>query len=420
MSQFHDPYYLPSAQMNVPDSFKSDNSQRPISSSVQTVRVSSLSSAQSAGGHINVSVPTGMSAGIMCNPYLKFRLNITGAGNATTGTFAYSSKLCSALLERYVFSINGVQLDTINNAGHTWDQVISHSSSADFIRNDLAILMGANQSLTVSAGGALSRTFCMPLLGVLSAPSFPLYLCNGQVSIDIDLAQKAKAFVSANYDAGTNYTVDSVELIYDRITVGDDFIQSVKAEQSTGKNFVVPYTNLQSMAVPLSANNNFNLGVNLSSLNSVMLSQILTADLTTLANSKYSVNVGLTKFNVYLDGRLLNSADYNTQDGVGAVSFAESQKALSRLFDASVSDAVGDYNIATGLTTTSYLTKSFFAAASALRCNDRMAFSGSPASVINIAWDLGGANPSDYTGFILVASYQQLLIDATGNVSKLQ
>lgn len=420
MSQFHDAYYLPSAQMNVPDSFKSDQSQRPISSSVQTVRVSSLSAAQSAGGHINISVPTGQSAGVMCNPYLKFKLNITGAGNATTGTFSYSSKLCSSLLDRYVFSVNGVQLDTINNAGQVWDQVITHSSSADYIRNDLAVLMGANQSLTVSAGGALSRTFCMPLLGVLSAPSFPLYLCNGQVSIDIDLAQKAKAFVSANYEAGTAFTVDSVELIYDRITVGDDFIQSVKAEQAMGKNFVVPFTNLQSMAVVEAANNNLNLGVNLSSLNSVMISQILTADLTTLANSKFSVNVGLTQFQVYLDGRLLNAADYSTADGVGAVCFAESQKALSRAWDASVSDPVGNYDISTGLTATTYLTKNFFVASSALRCNDRMAFSGSPASVVNVQWNLGGADPQNYTAFVLVASYQQLLIDATGNVSKLQ
>lgn len=433
--QFHNSYVLPSQNQAVPDSWKSDSNARVVNSSMQTVVVSSLSANQSAGGHINLSLPVGPSAGIMANPYLRFDLDIAAAGNATSGRFSFPARLCTALFNRYVFSINGVQVDNIQNADMTYDTVISHSSSADYQRNDLAVLMGANVNMTASAGGVVgTKTYCVPLLGSLSAPTFPLYLLNGSCAIDIDLNTSARAFgkgigandADSNFDAGTTYTVSNVQLIYDRITPSDELIQSVKAEQMTGKKFVVPYTNIQSFLVAQNPNgpSNLNVGVNLSSLNSVVYTNVVNADLTSIATSKLSGANGFGSFQVLLDGRSLSSVNYNNASNTPALAFCESQKALSRAWDSAVSDAVSRYIYSAGdskrdnVDPVYYTNTCFFAAVSALRCNDRLSYSGSPASVLNVSWS--NASATAIQAHFMVLSYQQLLIDATGSVELLR
>lgn len=419
-SQFHNPYYLPSQTQEVPDEWKSNANARPVSSSLQTVVVSSMSGSQAPSGRINLSIPAGPTAGIMQNPYLKFKMTVSGAGNAAASKFGFSAQLCTALINRYVFSINGVIVDTISNADLVYNDLIAHVSSADYQRNDLSVLMNAYTTMTSSAGGAYEKSFCIPLLGCLSAPSFPLYLCNGQVSIDIDLNTPARAFFGA-WDAAATFTISGVQLVYDRITVSDEFVSSVKAEQMAGKKFVVPYTNVQSILVNESAGaNNLNVGLNVSSLDSVLLSHVLTADLSDRTASKASASNSLTQYQVTLDGRLINAVNFNSTTEEAAC-FMEAQKALSRAWDASVSDPVGEYTVGSaanaGSTISSYLTRNFFVAVNGKRCNSRLSFVGTAASVCNIQWTV---NAATYSAHILFLSGQQLLIDAQGNVELLR
>ena len=432
--QFHNPYSLPSQNQSVPDSWKSDSNARPVGSSMQTVVVTSLSASQTAGGHINITIPVGPSAGIMCNPYLRFDLAVANAGNATSGRFAGPARLCTALFNRYVFSINGTQTDSILNADLVYDTIIGHSSSADYQKNDLALLMGANVNMTASAGGVVpTKTFCIPFLGVLSAPSVPLYLLNGSCAIDIDLNTASRAFgqgigagdADSNFDAGTTYTVSNVQLIYDRVSPSDEFIQSVKAEQMSGKKFVVPFTSINDYLVNQTpqGQSNLNVGVNLSSLNSVVCTQVTTAELSNIATSKLSGANGFNNFQVSLDGRLLNSVNYNASTQ-SALAFAESQKALQRCWDSAVSDPVSRYVYSAGSALrdnndpTYYTNTCFFSACSALRCNDRLAYSGSPCSVLNVQWSNTSANA--VSANFMVLAYMQLLIDATGQIELLR
>lgn len=419
-SQFHNPYYLPSQSQSVPDEWRSDSNARPVSSSLQTVVVSSLSSAQNPSGHINLSIPAGPSAGIMQNPYLKFKMSVSGAGNAAASKFGFSGQLCTALLNRYVFSINGVIVDTISNADMVYNDLITHVSSADYQRNDLAVLMNAFTTMTSSAGGVYEKTFCIPLLGTLSAPSFPLYLCNGQVSIDIDLNTVSRAFFGA-WDAGTTFSISGVQLIYDRITVSDEFVASVKAEQMAGKKFVVPYSNVQSILVNESAgNNNLNVGLNVSSLNTVLLSHVTTADLSDRTASKASASNSLSQYQITLDGRLVNAVNFNSTTDE-AVCFMEAQKGLSRAWDSSVSDPVGEYTVGSaanaGSVASSYLSRNFFVAVNCQRCNSRLSFNGTPCSVCNIQWTV---NAATFSAHVLFLSSQQLLIDQSGSVELLR
>ena len=432
--QFQNPYVLPSQNQSVPDSWKSDGNARPVGSSMQTVVVTSLSASQQAGGRVNINLPVGPSSGIMCNPYLKFQLDVIAAGNATAGRFAGPARLCTALFNRYVFSINGVQVDSIMNCDLSYDTIIGHSSSSDYQKQDLALLMGANVNLVASAGGVVPvQTFCVPLLGSLSAPSFPLYLLNGSCSIDIDLNTAARAFgqgvaagdADSNFDGATTYTISNVQLIYDRVTPSDEFINSVKAEQMSGKKFVVPYTAIQSYLVSQTPNgqSNLNVGVNLSSLNSVVATQVVSADLSSIATSKLSGANGFNNFQVSLDGRLINSVTYNASTQP-AIAFAEAQKALQRSWDSAVSDSVSRYVYSAGSALrdtnlpTYYTNTCFFAAVSALRCNDRLAYSGSPCSVLNVQWT--NTSATAISANFMVLAYMQLLIDSTGSIEMLR
>lgn len=431
--QFQNPYVLPSQNQSVPDSWKSDSNARPVGSSMQTVVVTSLSASQPAGGRININLPVGPSSGIMCNPYLKFQLDVANAGVSTAGRFAGPARLCTALFNRYVFSINGIQVDSIMNCDLSYDTIIGHSSSSDYQKQDLALLMGANVNLVASAGGVVpAQTYCVPLLGSLSAPSFPLYLLNGACSIDIDLNTAARAFgqgvvadANSNFDAATTFTISNVQLIYDRVTPSDEFINAVKAEQMSGKKFVVPYTAIQSYLVAQTpqGQSNLNVGVNLSSLNSVVATQVRTADLSSIASSKLSEANGFSNFQVSLDGRLLNSVTYNASTQP-SIAFAEAQKALQRSWDSAVSDSVSRYiySGSSALRDTNdpiyYTNTCFFAACSALRCNDRLAYSGSPCSVLNVQWTNTSANA--VSANFMVLAYMQLLIDATGSIEMLR
>ena len=84
--------------------------------------------------------------------------------------------------------------------------------------------------------------------------------------------------------------------------------------------------------------------------------------------------------------------------------FAELNKCFGRLFDASISDTC---------TQATYLTTAFAVGVSAQRCNEALAFSGSPVSVLGLQTSVGASVTTMFCTFI---SDYQLLVDASGSV----
>lgn len=415
-NNFHQPYVLPSMQSAVPESWKSASNPKPVDSTLQTVVVNSLSGNASTGGHIDLAVPLGAQAGIMSQPYIKFTVASTAGTSTDTYRFKGHQSTAISLIQRYTTSINGVTIDQINNASDSLSDLVYHSTSNDWLKNDAAVLMGAN----VVQGGAATtttQTFCIPLFGFLSAPSIPLYLLNGVLNIGIDLNPLARAYATVSNAIPTSYVVSNVQLVYDRITPSDAFVQAVKADMSQGKKFIVPYINIQNVQLAESAgSNNLNLGVNFSSCRGVIMDQILTADYTTAANLGYSLANGLSQFQVTLDGRLVSAVQYDTTASP-SLCFLEANKALSRGFDAAVSDSCAEYTVSTGVAVSNYLTRSFFAGASTLRCAENLSFAGSPVSVLGISWNV---TASTYTANFTVLADMQLLINEGGQVELLR
>jgi hypothetical protein len=387
---------------SIPEAFRSNRSAKPIPCVLQTVNIPALSGEASVGGTSVIQIPCGASAGIMMNPYLSFKVKLTGTKDKKV-QFKGASSCGSALINRLSTYVNSVQVDNIQNADQVYDCLFSHSTSADWLDHDGKVLMRAGFEDTFEAVD-ITRNIVLPLIGMLgSQQAFPLYLINGQLQIQLDYNTINRAVWSADA-AVSAYTISDVQLIYDRLQPEQAFIESVRGAMAAGQNFVYAYTNYQSVPKVSAQNSTFNYGLNVSSLRGVIQTTVLSADLTSATAQGKSVYNGLTQFRVSLDGRLVNSNTLNSVSSP-ALCFAEAQKCLSRVFDATITDNCDN---------ATYLTDKFFVGTSAQRVNEGLAFAGSPVSVASV--ETTAAQNATHTDFLLFIADYQLLVDASGSV----
>jgi hypothetical protein len=350
----------------------------------------------------------------MMNPYIRLDMKLDAADATTTFLFKGTSKCATALINRVSTYINSVQIDNIQNADQVYDTIFSHATSYDWLTHDAQVLMGAPVRdvagvASADAAGAASiaavkTTYILPLIGALGTQQgVPLFALNGTLQLQIDYNSLVRSIYSAVGTAPTGFVISNVQLVYDRVSVEQAFVDKVRSDMAAGAKYVLAYSNFQSTAQASAVSGFLNYGLNVSSLKAVVAQQMLTADLGTIANLGSSVVNGLSQFQVSLDGRLLNS---NTLDATNspALVFAELNKCFSRLFDASITDVS---------TRANYPTTSFAVGVSAQRVQEALAFSGSPVSILGINFITSNTT---HTLFITFISDYQLLIDSSGSV----
>jgi hypothetical protein len=266
-------------------------------------------------------------------------------------------------------------------------------------------------------------------LGLLGSQSaFPLFLVNGTLQIQVDFQASIGAFVAVdgtNIATGaiTGCSFSDVQLVYDKISCEQAFVDSVRADMMKGNKFVFGYTNyaLTSLANTASASATFNYGLNVSSLRAIVMTQHTTANLSSAVQLTPSIANDVSVFQVSLDGRQISNINHDTLLRP-SVSFAELQKCMGRLFDASISERAGDADLAVTVDATQqqtstqnqYNASQFAIGASAQRINEGLAFSGTPCSVASIQYTQGS---TAVTSFLTFISDQQLLIDESGSIS---
>ena len=420
-------YILPASYDSVPTAFRSDKSSKPIPCVLQTVNVPAMSGNQGAGGSSVIQIPCGASAGLIMNPYLRFRVQFTGAAaDSAQWKFKGSAHCATSCINRLSTYANSVQIDNIQNAWDVMDTLLAHSTSANWLANDAKLMLGADVAFTNGAVRTSdAMTFCVPLVGCLGSQSaFPAYLVNGTLQIQLDWQSSVAAMYE---DAGTaaDYTgviFSDVQFVYDKVMPESAFVDKVRADMMAGQKYVLSYTNYASTSQSLGAGNvasstSLNYGLNVSSLNGLLLTQRDSTALTAVtANIANSVNNGLSSLQLSLDGRLLSTLALDSVSAP-AVCFAESQKAIGRIFDASLSDPITVANASRNTNLSTYNTAWFFAGVSANRVAEGLAFQGSPCSVasINLSYN-GSGTAAPKTAFFLFISSYQLLIDATGSI----
>lgn len=414
-------YSLPAASESVPDSFKSNRQPRPINSVLQTVYVPSISGSQSTAGTSVINIPLSSSAGYMVNPYLTFKVQIAGGTAADPFAFAGNSNLCSALINSVQTYVNGQQVDNLSNFDQLMEVLLDHSSSADFMSHDAQVLMHADSSYDISAGGVLTcgaLNCVIPLPGCLGSAgqALPLALLQGTLTININWNPIARAFFIPN--APTSYTVSDVAMVYDKIMPEQSFLDMVRGQLASGNKYIYSYTAYSSSTQQTTGSGTYtySLALNRSSLRGVVMNQLATSDLTTVSSSKFSVSNSLSAFNVNLDGRRINAVNLNTVTQP-ALCFAESQKVFSKLWDPSVSDVVVGGGADAAVQGGSYLSNTFFIGCSCLRTNEALAFAGSPVSVFSVEYQVGATNATQFFHFV---SDEQLAISADGSIEILR
>lgn len=397
-------YVLPFQMDAVPSSFKSNLAPRPLNCNLQTVNVPSTSGTATVGGLSTIQVPLGQAAYIV-NPYLRFRVRYTATVDTAALSFKGAAQSAFALISTFQSSINSTLIDNIQNFPQVAEQLLNHSSSKEWLANDGAVLL--NSTTTVSNGAVVVGTpvdevYCLPLLGMLgSQQAFPAWAVNGVLQLNINWAQ---ALANAYYYTAGTFTIEiaDVAFVYDRVAVEGDFIAKMRADMAnSGAKYVYSFTNYQSLAQPSAAQQTLNTSVNVSSLRAVVMSTTTTAHLTSATQRALSLRLGLTNFQVSLDGRLINANILNAVTSP-AICFIEMNKCFSRMFDSSVTD---------NSTKATYLTDTFAVGVSATRCAEGLSFQGSPASVVGIQM-----NQTDNSGtnFITYVADQSLLIGADG------
>lgn len=401
-------YILPASMDSIPEAFRSNRSAKPIPCVLQTVNIPALSANTGASGTSVIQIPCGASAGIMMNPYLSFKVNLTGTDKDTI-KFKGSSLSASSVINRLSTYVNSVQVDNIQNADQVYDCLFAHSTSQNWLAYDAKALMLSDVGLVVAGTTTGAKNVVLPLIGMLgSQQAFPLYLINGQLQIQLDYNAAGRAAWGAAANC-TDFAISDVQLVYDRLQPEQAFIDAVRGQMAQGQNFVYAYTNYQSVpkAVPgaLNQNSTFNYGLNVSSLRGVIQTNVVTNDLSSGKAQAKSIFNNLSQFRVSLDGRLVNSNNLNSSTSP-AICFAEAQKCLSRVFDASITDKSDN---------ATYLTDSFFVGTSTQRVNEGLAFAGSPVSVLSVE-DTQGTDAAPVTAFLLFICDYQMLIDASGSV----
>jgi hypothetical protein len=235
----------------------------------------------------------------------------------------------------------------------------------------------------------------------------------------------------------TDVQFSEVQLVYDKISCEQAFVDSVRADMMKGNKFVFGYTNYQLTSVSNagSASATFNYGLNVSSLRGVVMAQYETAVIAKAASASPSIANDLTVFQVSLDGRQISNVNHNLALRP-AVAFAELQKCMGRLFDASISELSGPLSLYGSATTANtpipfspgvlvgaavantadqnqYNVSRFAIGSSCQRVNEGLAFSGTPCSVASIQYTQG---TTAVTSFLIFISDQQLLVTADGSV----
>lgn len=428
-------YILPASQDQVPEAFRSNRSAKPIPCSLQTVNIPSLSGNQSLGGSSVIQIPCGASAGILMNPYLRFTVQFSSAAGVAGSSFFFKGGAAAATscINRLSTYVNSVQVDNLQNAWSIYDTLFLHSTSNDWLTRDGTLMLGAGVQYFQPAAGATSSnamTFCVPLLGLLgSQQSMPLYLVNGTLQLQIDW----QSAINACYSSGgtdpvwTGASFTNVQLVFDRIQPEQAFVDKVRSDMMAGHKYVYGYTNYATTFLNVAStggNNNLNYGLNVSSLRGVIATQYETADLTSSALAPPIAN-NLTNFQLSVDGRLINTVVLDSTQ-TPALVFAELQKCLGRVFDASITDIVQNAaplakaSIQANSQGGNFLDGAFAVGVSAQRVNEGLAFSGTPCSVaalqITNAGDLNNYTTKAATMYVLFISDFQLLIDATGSV----
>lgn len=393
-------YPVSIASQGVPASLAPSQAVRPIAAETRIVAVPSSGGDQSAGGllafNINAGNATYIKSGSMV---LRFRITPTIGGGGTAGQFfpaGSSLRSAAAALQRLTVLCGGQVVESIADYAALIRHVITHGSSTGFADFDWALY--AARAVTLANGTGVDVS--IPVLsGVFNNGSdFPAWLVQ-QLSVQFDLAQTAACIVPTAPATTASYVVSNAQLIYEAVQVPEAMAMEMRQRLQGGEMYSLNYITYTNQTLANAATVTALLGLASSSLRGVLYARETAAGA--------SIFDGQTKANLYLDGRLVNSAPIN--NAVDA--WVELNRSLGRLADTNVSSS-------SFVDRATYSSDYFLGGISCQKSDQAgFAFSGSPVN--QAVLELQGTGAAS-TLRIWAVLDRGLLIDGSGNCRTVQ
>lgn len=347
--------------MNIPASLVPQRMELPLSGCETNIRVipASNGSSQSSSGILLFSIPGGSGYMKAKSCYVKFRVQIT----ATNGNYVYFKKSAASLFNRVTLYANGSTLaETINNydAYHRW--LLENTTTQNYYATDAGIMEWNNQVIGGKpvAGASVTVDCQVPLaLSTLTNDkSFPLFLCNSASALllQIDLNSVTRALYST---LGTNaagtapsaFTISNPFIVYEHLSVNPQYENAIREKLRNGfvYNMNLPNSVLCTTYSSAAGSSTYNVGVGINSVDAVILVQqnnhaaVLnnaTADDPFVQNATFTSGISNLTAVCFADGNQV--VQYN---GDESMAYAESQRAVSNLWDTNSCNAMPNVQI---------------------------------------------------------------------------
>jgi hypothetical protein len=424
----------------IPESLMSSRVPKAIPSLSRIVSTPSQSGNASQSGTVVFQIAGGnasngfLKAG---SAYLRGTCTVTktAGGNANNDIcFANQTASASSLINRFQLSANSTAIETVNRYDNYHAVVSSQGTNSDVFLNDCSIQEFANTRIVSGVATTAIFNFAFPLKSAVlsNIKSFPLFLSNLFIQLDLNSAELAFKVGGTGATFGASYVLSNMELVYEIQNVDTSLIDGMRQQMmATGKLFEMPMTcalGLQSSFAAGSTAFSYNVGLNLASVQGVLLAEVATTAATTnseTANIAPVDALALTNLNsfirnsteantnsrrFYIDSKQLISYDV----ALDAQVFNETQRVFASLYDDKVS-AIAPRGVvcAPGVSTGAY----YVVGQSSRRFDEAdLCMTGTPCQNLVLQINKSGV-PVASSVYIYVIYDQILVIDATGSVA---
>lgn len=428
------------ADVAIPESLMSSRVPKAIPSLSRIVSTPSQSGNASQSGTVVFQIAGGnasngfLKAG---SAYLRGTVTVTktAGGNADNNIcFANQTASASSLINRFQLSANSTSIETVNRYDNYHAIISSQGTNSDVFINDCSIQDYTNTAIVSGAATTAAFNFAFPLKSAVlsNIKSFPLFLSNLFIQLDLNSAELAFKVGGTGATFGASYVLSNMELVYEIQNVDVSLIDGMRQQMmATGKLFEMPMTcalGLQSALAAASTSFSYNVGLNLASVQGVLVAECAT---TGAASNSEALNIAptpalaLTNLNsfirnsteassnsrrFYIDSKQLISYDV----ALDSQNFCETQRLFASLYDDNVSCvAARGVVCAAGVATGAY----YIVGQSSRRFDDAdLCMTGTPCQNLVLQITKSGV-PVASSVYIYVIYDQILVIDATGSVA---
>lgn len=302
----------------IPRDYLSDNDARLFASQLsEVIYPNQTGNNQGASGKLQFALQGQNAYLLPGRSYIRFKFTVT-CPNATDYAVLKSSRTASAIIKQMSFSLNGVPVAVENLYFEKIALLAQHGANGSYVNNDMYLSEGSLVELAdTGSANKVVWDACVPvILSPFMSTALPLFLVPQNALLEVDLASIAEClagFTVADVgSAPTAFAVDNAVLISEVIRVDSSYVDLVKQmmSQSTGK-YVMKLDQWRNFQYSGSTAMNLAIGLGVSSLNAVFWTSYVNPTTTTdkLYKSAFNANVDASNtFNLYIDGRQLNSA----------------------------------------------------------------------------------------------------------------